>query len=323
MFMDAIMARVAGAGVEVLNDTRVIALLADGDGRVRGAIARHENKEVAIRADRGVVLTTGGFVMNETMTHRYMPDVHSYGMPYGNTYDMGDGIVLGQAAGGMAINMEQAFLSFPLYPPAKLTFGILLNQRGQRYVNEDSYQARLAWYSCQQPEQRFYLLIQNEDLEASYYLERCPIVASGDSIAEVAAEAPFPDGMLEQTVSYYNTHAAEGDDPLFHKTTEWLKPLDKPPYALVEYSAEEMKAVIMPGTHGPLIFTLGGLKTRPSGEVLDIDEEPIPGLYAAGRASAGLPRTSRGYSSGMSVGDATFFGRRAGKTAAVANSGAD
>jgi len=39
-------------------------------------------------------------------------------------------------------------------------------------------------------------------------------------------------------------------------------------------------------------------------------------LYAAGRTACGIPRTSAGYASGMSVGDATFFGRMAGKRAA-------
>lgn len=318
IFMDALMQHVVDAGVEIMGDTRATALLVDKNGRVRGAMVRHENREVAIRADRAVILTTGGFVMNEAMTRRYMPEVHSFAVPYGNTYDMGDGIVLGMAAGGVTINMEQAFLSFPLYPPAKLTYGILLNELGQRYINEDAYLARLAWYSCQQPNKRFYLLVQNEDFEPSDYLERPNLVASGDTIAELALEAPFPEGALEQTVSYFNLYAAKGEDPLFHKTAEWLKPVNEGPFALVEYSAEEMRAVIMPGTNGPLMFTLGGLQTRPSGEVLNIDGEAIPGLYAAGRATAGLPRTAQGYASGMSVGDATFFGRLAGRSAALA-----
>ncbi|WP_241262950.1 FAD-dependent oxidoreductase [Parahaliea mediterranea] len=317
LFMDAIMQRVAEAGVEVVNDCRLMALLVDRAGAVRGVIAKRDNREIAIRARRGVVLTTGGFVMNEQMTRHYLPEIHSYAVPYGNTYDVGDGIALGMAAGGQVVNMDQAFMSFPLYPPASLTHGILLNQLGQRYINEDAYLARLAWFSCQQAERKFYLLVQEEDYAPSDYLERAPIIATGDTIEEVAAEAPFPAGMLAQTVDYYNRHAAEGRDPLFHKTGEWLKPLDKPPYALLEYSASEMKAVIMPGTAGPLIFTLGGLKTRTSGEVLDQDDRAIPGLYAAGRATAGLPRTAQGYASGMSVGDATFFGRRAGLAAAA------
>ena len=61
-------------------------------------------------------------------------------------------------------------------------------------------------------------------------------------------------------------------------------------------------------------------KTLPGGEALTPDGEVIQGLYAAGRNACGVPRTSAGYGSGMSVGDATFSGRMAGKSAAAATS---
>jgi 3-oxo-5alpha-steroid 4-dehydrogenase len=300
---------------------RTVVPLSDESLLFTGNEKAHPFNSVATPVPRGhvpssVIITTGGFVMNDTMTRQYMPELREYCMPYGNTFDLGDGIQLGQAVGGQTINMEQAFMSFPLYPPAKLTYGILLNKYGQRYINEDAYLARLAHYSCQQAEQKFYLLVQEEDYEASHYLQRAAIIATGDSIAEVASEAPFPAGMLEQTVCYFNQHAIDKHDPLFHKSAEWLKPLTKPPFALLEYSAREMGAIITPGTKGPLIFTLGGLKTRTTGEVINLNDEVISGLYAAGRATAGLPRTAKGYASGMSVGDATFFGRLAGRSAA-------
>jgi predicted oxidoreductase len=63
-------------------------------------------------------------------------------------------------------------------------------------------------------------------------------------------------------------------------------------------------------------MTFGGLDTLPTGEVLSVEKRVIPGLYAAGRNSAGLPRCAEGYASGMSIGDATFFGRMAGQSAA-------
>src|SRR6056297_1544473 len=94
IFMDAIMRHVTAAGVEVVNDCRLVALLADAAGAIRGAVARLDNREVAIRAERAVILTTGGFVMNETMTRQYLPEIHAYAVPYGNTYDLGDGIAL-------------------------------------------------------------------------------------------------------------------------------------------------------------------------------------------------------------------------------------
>ena len=64
-------------------------------------------------------------------------------------------------------------------------------------------------------------------------------------------------------------------------------------------------------------FTLGGLHTRPTGEVLDGDGAVIPGLYAAGRNASGMP--AHGYNSGLSLADATFSGRLAGAAAARAS----
>ncbi|WP_255281816.1 FAD-binding protein [Actinomadura madurae] len=51
------------------------------------------------------------------------------------------------------------------------------------------------------------------------------------------------------------------------------------------------------------------------GEVRDLSGEPIPGLYAAGRTASGIH--GEGYVSGTSLGDGTFFGRRAGRAAAA------
>jgi len=64
------------------------------------------------------------------------------------------------------------------------------------------------------------------------------------------------------------------------------------------------------------VFTLGGLHTDVDGRVLSPDGVPVPGLFAAGRTTSGL--AAQGYSSGLSIADATFFGRRAGRAAAAA-----
>jgi len=64
-------------------------------------------------------------------------------------------------------------------------------------------------------------------------------------------------------------------------------------------------------------FTLGGLDTLPSGEVVSAEGNVIVGLYAAGSTACGVPRRSAGYNSGISVGDATFSGRMEGKAAAA------
>jgi predicted oxidoreductase len=133
------------------------------------------------------------------------------------------------------------------------------------------------------------------------------IAAVGESWDEVEAELGMLPGTLTATVAVYNRHAAKGEDPLYHKEASWLKPLDDPPYAAL---ACHLKQAYYP------FFTLGGLSTRPSGEVLTPGGEIIAGLYAAGRTACGLPRWGKGYSSGISLGDCTFFGRKAGLAAA-------
>ncbi len=110
------------------------------------------------------------------------------------------------------------------------------------------------------------------------------------------------------TVELYNRNAARGEDPLFRKAARWLAPLEKPPFVALDCRIDHCFYSS---------FTLGGLDTLPTGEVLSEDRTVVSGLYAAGRTACGLPRWGAGYSSGMSLADATFFGRRAGLRAAA------
>jgi succinate dehydrogenase/fumarate reductase flavoprotein subunit len=307
VLMGVVMQRVAECGADIRLDTRVTALVQDESGAVCGAIARSAGEEIRIRARRGVVLTTGGFIMNETMTRQHIPQLDSFCTRHGNPGDQGDGILLGVVAGGHAIHMGQAFISVAHYPPAITTFGIFVNAQGQRFVNEDVYLARIGHYASVQNGMRFFMFTDEPHFARPDYHQTTEIVAVGETVAEVEREAGLPEGALQQTVDYYNAHAARGEDPLFHKAREWLAPLTKPPFALIDYSLPTLK---------PHVFTLGGLDTLPTGEVLTPDRTVIPGLYAAGRTACGIPRTCQGYASGMSVADATFFGRLAGRSAA-------
>lgn len=310
VFMSTLLKRVEESGADIRVDARATALIQDKYGVVRGLVAKIDNTLHHILARQGVVLTAGGFVMNEHMTQQHLPRYYPIDNPHGNPGDMGDGILMGLAAGGHAINMGEAFVCVAHYPPPKLTFGIFVNNRGQRFINEDIYLARLGHYANEQPEKEIFMLIDNEHFDRPAYQEHIEIVAVGDTIEELENDAKLPPGSLQATVSYYNEHAANGEDPMFHKAPEWLKPITAGPFALVSYSLGHLK---------PAIFTLGGLDVLPTGEVLSADRDIIPGLYAAGRTVAGIPRTAKGYASGMSVGDATFFGRRAGRQAAQRN----
>lgn len=308
VLMDVLMRQVEQSGADIRHDHRVTALVQDDSGRICGVQVKADNQLRLIEARQGVLLSMGGFIMNETLTDQHIPHLAAVCTRHGNPGDRGEGILLGTAAGGNAIHMGQAFVGIAHYPPAQLTYGIFVNAQGQRFINEDIYLARLGAAVSRQPGMRAWMFIDNRHFARPDYHETTEIVATGETVAEVEEEAGLPAGSLQHTVATYNAGASEGNDPLFHKSPDWLVPLDSPPYALVDYSLAQLQ---------PTCFTLGGLDTLPTGEVLTPDREPIPGLFAAGRTAAGIPRTGDGYASGMSVADATFFGRVAGRRIAA------
>jgi succinate dehydrogenase/fumarate reductase flavoprotein subunit len=248
--------------------------------------------------------------MNEEMLAKYAPRLTVGNIPVGNPGDTGAGILMGQGAGGALIHMGEGFISTPFYPPPSLTFGIFVNAQGQRFLNEDVYHARLMDHALRQVGKGIYLIVSHDDYDHPKFLNAA-VAGTGETIEEMAEEVGLPPDNLRHTIDYYNEHAARGEDPLFHKSPEWLKPIEAP-YAALDCTPGS--GVINP------YFTLGGLDTLPTGEVLTMEKQVISGLYAAGRTSCGVPRRAEGYASGLSVGDATFFGRMAGKQMAAAPS---
>lgn len=306
--VDILEARVRALGVDVRCDARALSLIADSEGRVTGLVVRIDGQPQYIRARGGVVLATGGFCMNQDMLRRHAPQTLRLSNPIGEN-DNGSGILMGMGVGGDAIHMDEFFTTCPWIMPESLVKGIFVNERGQRFINEDCYHGRVSRTMLDQPGDRVFLLVDNAIFARPLDLAKIEIAAVGDSWEEVERELGMPENSLTATVALFNRHAAEGQDPLCHKAPEWLKVLDEGPFAALELNIL---------TSFFSFFTLGGLHTRPSGEVIDRAGDAVPGLYAAGRATSGLPRWGHGYSSGLSLADCTFFGRQAGRQAATA-----
>jgi succinate dehydrogenase/fumarate reductase flavoprotein subunit len=294
-------------GIRIECEARALTLIADQDDSVHGLVVRINGEEKTVRARKGVILCAGGFVMNPAMMRRYAPDLADNITPIGNSEDLGSGILMGLGVGAAAINMHECFVTLPFYPPSSLTFGIFVNDMAQRFINEDCYHGRVAAFARRQLGSRIYLVANVEDHGDKVSYLGAPVAGTGETIEELEEELAFAPGSLSHTVQYYNDHAARGEDPLFHKSAEWLKAIE-PPYVALDCTPG--RGAIYP------CFTLGGLDTGVSGEALTAEGEVIPGLYAAGRTACGIVRRGDGYSSGMSVGDATFSGRMAGKAAA-------
>ncbi len=306
--MDMLAQRVIAAGVQVLYNARALALVADGGRDVHGLMLRIDGEARYARARRAVVLCAGGFVMNREMVKQHAPLLLRSHFPLG-TVDDGSGILLGASVGGAMLNMSEGFATIPWYPPGSLVKGIFVNSQGQRFINEDCYHGRVSNYILRQSGDRIWLLEDHATYASGemQQLAKIEIGAAGETWEEVERELKLPQDSLTATVRLYNHYAAQGVDPLFHKAAKWLKPLTEPPFVALDCRIDHCFYAS---------FTLGGLDTLPTGEVLDAERKVIGGLFAAGRTACGLPRWGEGYSSGLSLADATFFGREAGKRAA-------
>lgn len=305
--MQNLLSTVGKRPLRVETDTGAETLVQDENGRVVGLIARTAGTERAIRARRGVVMTAGGFIMNDEMVARHCPVLAACNHKNATPNDDGRAIRMSQAAGAGLARMHMGEVALPITIPNRLGRGIFVNSHGQRFINEDTYYGHIGLAALMHQDGDAWLLVDNEIYERNFIGSEPAFVE--ETVADIARVAGFPPGALEATVALYNEHAARSEDPIFHKRREFTKPLTEAPFALIDAR-----------TSGTIYatFTLGGVETLPGGEVVNPDGRSIPGLYAAGRTAAlfcGL-----GYpGSGISLADATFFGRWAGRSAAAAS----
>ncbi|MDG1945391.1 MAG: FAD-dependent oxidoreductase [Halioglobus sp.] len=304
--MEALLTNADALGVRLRAGVRADRLITESDGRIAGAMVTVDGEQLAIRVRRGIVLACGGFIQNREMLRQYAPQLFDCSVPWGNADDQGVGINMGIGVGAAALQMNQGFAIAPIYPPESVLSGIVVNASGQRFVSEESYHGVLGDAIAYHQQGRAWL-ITDQHSSYDFHQDNFLPVAEGNGIGEIAVQLELPRGALQNTVAYYNLHAANGEDPLFRKSLSYLRPLQGPPYKAWDLS---VKNAFFPA------HTFGGLHTTIDGEVLNSFGEIIPGLYSAGRNTAGIP-TAPYIASGLSVGDCTFFGRRAGGAAAA------
>lgn len=301
--MQRLIAATEKSGATIVTDTRAETLVVERDGRVAGVVVRQDGGERVIRARRGVVLAAGGFIQNDGMLLRHSPLLRKCSFRLGVEGDDGRAIRMAMGAGADVARMQAGEVAVPITPPRRLVRGILVTAAGQRFINEDAYYGRVGQEGLFRHGGRMFLIVDTAIYERNlagfeaHYVE--------ETIADLERVVGFPSGSLVRTVELYNQHATRGEDPLFHKRKPFLQPLVQSPFAAIDCSTEKVLWAT---------FTLGGLRTTPRSEVLRPDGQIIPGLFAAGRTTNGI--AAEGYVSGISIGDGTFFGRAAGRSAA-------
>ncbi len=305
MVIDALVERLAEAGVEVRYETGVTNLVV-ADGRVTGAAWRRFDERGVIRAN-AVVIAAGGFAGNAEMVAEYVPQLAAKPYPLASTYDDGMGLKLGRSVGAQWRFMDQAFITAPFYPPSRLVTGIVVNKLGQRFVAEDSYHSRTSGFVLDQPDAAAYLIVDSEHIEHPQ-LPLCPFIDGWETIAEMETALGIPAGALEATLSAYNDNARRGEDPQFHKHPDWLEPQDVGPWGAYDLT---LGKALYAG------FTMGGMRVDIDGRVQREDGSVIDGLYAAGACAANIAQDGKGYASGTQLAEGSYFGRRAGRHAAA------
>jgi len=276
-----------------------------------------------VRARNGVILAAGGFIYNREMVKEIAPQYRT-GMPLGTASDNGSGILLGQSVGGKTDLMSRISAWRFINPPEAFAKGMIINQKGERYINEFMYGAAVGEAMVEQND-GVALLIIDADLRKlareqckpgkAQWFQRAPALLNlwfnskeAKSLEELAKIIEVPIETLRKTFDEYNDAADGKIADRFGKDRAKMHAMREGPYFVIDAGIRS-KRFPCP------TLTLGGLVVdERTGQVKREDGGVIPGLYAAGRNAVGV--CSRQYVSGLSIADCVYSGRRAGGAAA-------
>ena len=127
-------------------------------------------------------------------------------------------------------------------------------------------------------------------------------VKSFERIEDLAAEYSIPFRQFEATVNRYNQMIKDG------RLDEFGKPLDQGAQPLVDPPFYAIR--LWPKVH----YTPGGIGINSKAEIIDLNNQPIPRLFAAGAITAGVHGANRLGSNALV--DILVFGDIAGRSAA-------
>lgn len=285
------------------------------------AIEKYQTRTVRYQASGGVILATGGFILNRAMTDAYLPK-YKRAMRLGTPSDLGEGHALGVSVGGVAERMATATAWRFINPPADWPKAALVNRAGQRYVNEALYGATIGTKMMEEHNGEAILIMDKRLFEtsvANLNLKNARLVTllqaktairiakSADTIEALAERCKIDADTLKETLRQYNCAARSEIPDVFGKSASDMAQILEAPFYAIDMSVGKGDITS--------VITLGGLRvSETTGEVLDQHHQPVGGLYAAGRAAIGV--ASNAYISGLSIADGVFSGRRCGAHAA-------
>jgi fumarate reductase flavoprotein subunit len=315
--LDDLLAATESRGIPVALGNPVARLLTDDSGAVVGALVRDTRGAESCIGAKKMILATNGYAADRDLLREFCPEIAEADY-YGALGSTGEAVAWGRELGAALGNMA-AYQGHAAVAPAQggpLTWtviekgGIVVNDRGERFGNEDAGYSGFAREVIAQGERAYAVFDQRiaeiaEQEDKYRELRGMGGVKTGTDAAEIAAAYDLDGTTLAQTIKIYNAAArGEREDP-FGRRDFQMAPL-QPPFVITRIAAG-------------LFHTQGGLKVDGHARVLRPDGSVIPNLFAGGGAAAGISGRGGGggYCSGNGLLAALGLGRIAGRAAAA------
>ncbi|MCS6157726.1 flavocytochrome c [Lactiplantibacillus plantarum] len=300
--------QVAADQLPLFTDVKVDELVVEA-GKISGVKATTPDGAVTITAG-AVLLATGGFGANKTLLGQYRDDLKNY-QTTNQPGATGDGILLAQAIGAKLVDMDQVQVhptvqqdtdhAYLIGEAVRGEGAILVDNQGARFVNELDTRKNVTAAIDQLGGTGAYLIFDRgirDRVKAVEFYDHIGLVKTGTDLETLATATGLDAATLKQTVADWNQAVANHNDAAFNRTTGMDCDIAAGPF----YSIH-----IAPAVH----YTMGGIAINPATQVLNQDERPIAGLFAAGEVVGGLHGNNR--IGGNSIAETVIFGRQAGQ----------
>ncbi|MEE1181619.1 MAG: flavocytochrome c [Treponema sp.] len=296
------------AGAEIRLNSKVTDIIED-NGRAAGVTVSAKNGDYKIMA-KAVIIASGGFGANAEMVVSYKPELKGFGTT-NHRGATGDAFAMVKKFNAALTQMDE-IQTHPTVVPGNGTMiteavrgngAIIVNRDGKRFCTEMATRDVMSKAVLEQKGQTAFIVF-DEDVRKSLkaiegYVSK-GLLTIGETKKELAEKLNIPYDAFEITMKEYAHSVSSGADPLGRKQNEMPRPLTNGPF----YACE-----IGPAIH----HTMGGIVINTKAEVLDVNGNPVPGLYAAGEVTGGIHGGNR--LGGNAVADICIYGKIAADSA--------
>ena len=309
------------AGATLLLGTRALRLRMAG-GQCVGVEAEQNGARVNLDA-RNVVISDGGFQANLELVKEYISPAPEKIRQRNAQTAKGDGLKMAREVGAALVGMnrfyghvliQDAMTNDDLWPFPLMDDlccgGVMVDTSGKRFVDEGLGGVYLANHIAGMQDPLSTMVIYDQPIwegpGKEFITPANPLIVTNggtvhkaNTLTELAQTLGLPTSALEATVAQYNAAVDAGATaqltPTRSTSAHKAWPIRTAPFYAVRLAAG-------------ITYTMGGIAIDGDSRVLDTNDNPITGLYAAGCATGGLEGGEHvGYVGGLSKSSTTGF----------------